>query len=90
MGEVDKSLREVVSLANKLTSKDNLIPQDLPTDPLNLSFWIAALFFNSSSDRQELLELCNTADRLKRELILLDSLKSELAARAAIEDAFRN
>lgn len=88
--QVDKSLREVVGLANKLTYKDNIVPDDLPTDPIYLSFWVASLFFNSSDDRQELLELCDTGTRLKKELSLLDTLKSELAARAAIEDAFRS
>ena len=87
--QVDVSLRDVVRLANKLTHKDNIIPDDLPTDPLYLSFWVASLFFNSSDDRQELLEMCETSARLKRELVLLDSLKGELAARAAIEDVFR-
>ncbi len=89
-GQVDRSLREVVGLANKLTQKVNIVPEDLPTDPIYLSFWVASLFFNSSDDRQELLELCDTGTRLKKELCLLDSLKSELAARAAIEDAFRS
>jgi ATP-dependent Lon protease len=89
-GQVDRSLREVVGLANKLTQKENTVPEDLPTDPIYLSFWVASLFFNSSDDRQELLELCDTGTRLKKELCLLDSLKSELAARAAIEDAFRS
>lgn len=88
--QVDRSLREVVGLANKLTHKDNIVPDDLPTDPIYLSFWVASLFFNSSDDRQELLELCDTGTRLKKELSLLDTLKSELAARAAIEDAFRS
>ncbi len=88
--QVNKSLREVVGLANKLTHKDNIVPEDLPTDPIYLSFWVASLFFNSSDDRQELLELCETGTRLRKELSLLDTLKSELAARAAIEDAFRS
>ena len=88
--QVDGSLRDVVRLANKLTHKDNIVPDDLPTDPLHLSFWVASLFFNSSDDRQELLEMCDTNDRLRRELTLLNSLKSELAARAAIEDVFRS
>lgn len=88
--QVDRALREVVGLANKLTHKDNIVPDDLPTDPIYLSFWVASLFFNSSDDRQELLELCDTGTRLKKELSLLDTLKSELAARAAIEDAFRS
>lgn len=87
--QVDRSLRDVVRLANKLNHKQNIIPEDLPTDPLHLSYWIASLFFNSSDDRQELLELCDTGARLKKELELLDTLKGELAARAAIEDAFR-
>ncbi|MCC6978756.1 MAG: LON peptidase substrate-binding domain-containing protein [Candidatus Melainabacteria bacterium] len=86
---VDKALRDVVSLANKLTHKENLMPDDMPSDPVLLSYWVASLFFNSSNDRQELLELCNTGERLRKELTLLDSLKAELAARAAIEDAFR-
>lgn len=87
--QVDRSLREVVRLANKLTNKENIIPDDLPSDPLQLSFWVASLFFNSSDDRQELLELCDTSARLKKELHLLNTLKGELAARAAIEDAFK-
>jgi len=87
--QVDQSLRDVVRLANKLNHKQNVVPEDLPSDPVYLSFWIASLFFNSSDDRQELLELCDTSERLKKELQLLDTLKGELAARAAIEDAFK-
>lgn len=87
--QVDQSLRDVVRLANKLNHKQNVVPEDLPSDPVYLSFWIASLFFNSSDDRQELLELCDTGERLRKELQLLDTLKSELAARAAIEDAFK-
>lgn len=87
--QVDKSLRHVVGLANKLTRKETIVPDDLPTDPIYLSFWVASLFFNTSGDRQELLELCDTSVRLKKELALLDTLKMELAARSAIEDAFK-
>lgn len=88
--QVKETLTQVVRLSSKLTNRTVCLPDDLPKDPAALSFWIASLFFGSAGDRQELLEMKETEVRLTREQEVLSTLLSELAARSAIEDAFKS
>ncbi|HEY9784461.1 MAG TPA: LON peptidase substrate-binding domain-containing protein [Candidatus Obscuribacterales bacterium] len=86
--QVGDLLRDVVSLSTKLSGRQVVLPDDLPEDAVNLSYWVASLFFASASERQDLLEMRSTASRLSHERVVLSSLLSELAARVAIEEAF--
>jgi ATP-dependent Lon protease len=83
----DRLLRDVIRLSSKLTDKAIALPDDLPDDPKQLSFWIAANLSSDPCEQQELLELEDTAARLDREVQALSATCKELAARLAIKDA---
>jgi ATP-dependent Lon protease len=83
----DRLVRDVVRLSSKLTDKAIGLPDDLPDDPKQLSFWIAANLSNDPCEQQELLELDDTSARLDREMQALSATCKELAARLAIKDA---
>ncbi|MFN8655870.1 MAG: LON peptidase substrate-binding domain-containing protein [Candidatus Obscuribacterales bacterium] len=87
--EVDNMLRDVVRLSAKLRDKCMDYPDDVPTDPLELSFWVAGSLLGLSVEQQALLEMDETAARLRREAELLDNIRKELAARTVLKDALR-
>lgn len=86
--QVRETLNQVVRLSSKLARREVALPEDLPGSATDLSFWIGSLFFGSANGRQELLEMNSTHYRLSKEHEVLSALMNELAARAAIEDAF--
>lgn len=87
--EVDNILRDVVRLSAKLRDKRNDYPDDIPEDALELSFWVASSLVGLSGEQQSLLELDDTAARLRREAEILDNIRKELAARTVLKDALR-
>lgn len=87
--EVQTLLRDVVRLSGKLTDRNIELPDDLPTLPRELSFWIAAQFYGIASEQQSLLELQDTAERLRREAEILTATRSQLAARTVLKDALQ-
>ena len=88
---VSVALRDVVNLTGKLTNSISSLPESLPTNPRELSFWIAAHLGGPVADEQQyLLELINTNERLNREYELLDHTRKQLAARTALKDTFSN
>ncbi len=85
--EVLKALKDVVSLTGKLTESETILPDDLPDLPRELSFWIAAhLGGPAAEEQQNLLEMNQTINRLKREFEMLDHSRRELAARTVIKE----
>lgn len=86
--EVETLLKDVVRLSAKLADKEVEFPQDLPKSAQELSFWVAGSLFGLAKEQQDLLELEDTARRLSRESELLATIRKELVARAAINDAF--
>lgn len=87
--EVDNILRDVVRLSAKLRDKRMDYPDDVPDNPLDLSFWVASSLIGLASEQQALLELDETAVRLRREAEILDGIRKELAARTVLKDALR-
>jgi ATP-dependent Lon protease len=88
--DVDRALRDVVDLTGKLVGKPTALPADLPDLPRELSFWIGAHLGGPVADHQQaLLELTNTAERLRQEYELLDHTRRELAARTVLKDTFQ-
>ena len=85
--EVEELLRDVVQLSAKLTSQKIELPEDLPSSPIELSFWVASNLYNVTSEQQTLLEMRNTLERLQREQEILSSTRNHLAARTALKDA---
>lgn len=87
-GEMTQLLKDVVRLSAKLSDKEVEFPQDLPSAPLELSYWVAGSFPGLPEEQQALLEMQDTAERLQRETEILTSACKQLAARAALKDAF--
>ena len=88
--DVDRALRDVVELTGKLVGKPAPLPTDLPDLPRELSFWIGAHLGGPVADHQQaLLELTDTAARLRQEYELLDHTRRQLAARTVLKDTFQ-
>jgi ATP-dependent Lon protease len=87
--EVADLLRDVVQLSAKLTDQKIEVPEDLPSLPTELSYWVASNLYGVAAEQQALLEMQNTLERLEREKEILSSTRSHLAARTAIKDVFR-
>lgn len=86
--ELKEILKDVVKLSAKLSDKKIEFPEDLPTDPLELSYWVAGSVYGLTEEQQTLLELEDTELRLEKEADILVSLRKELAARTALKEAF--
>lgn len=84
--EVDQLLRDVVQLSAKLTSQKIDFPENIPSLPLELSYWVASNLYGVSEEQQSLLEMQDTAGRLEREAEILMSTRNHLAARTALKD----
>ena len=85
------ALRDVVSLTGKLTDSERNLPEELPKIPRELSFWIASHLGGPVADEQQnLLEMLDTAERLKREYQMLDHTRRQLAARTALKETLSN
>ncbi len=84
--EVEQLLRDVVRLSAKLTDQKIELPDDLPSLPVELSYWIASNLYGVAPEQQTLLEMQQTSDRLRRESEILTSTRNHLAARTALKD----
>ncbi len=88
---VTQALRDVVDLTGKLVGRPSSLPNDLPDLPRELSFWIGSHLGGPVADHQQsLLELTDTAERLRQEFALLDQTRRQLAARTVLKDTFKD
>ena len=86
---VTEALSDVINLTGKLTNTKNKVPDKLPSNPMELSFWIGAhLGGPVAEEQQRLLEERNTFTRLQREFEMLDHTRKQLAARTALKETF--
>jgi len=86
---VTEALGDVINLTGKLTNTKNKVPDKLPDNPMELSFWIGAhLGGPVAEEQQRLLEERNTFTRLQREFEMLDHTRKQLAARTALKETF--
>lgn len=85
--EVRELLDNVVHLSAKLTDQAIELPDGIPSLPVELSYWIASNLYGVASEQQALLELQDSAARLRREAEILSSTRNHLAARTALKDA---
>ena len=86
---VVQALNDVVNLTSKLTNSQKILPDKLPNNPMELSFWIGAHLGGPVSDEQQrLLEERDTYIRLQREYEMLDHTRKQLAARTALKESF--
>ena len=84
--KVHGALGDVVQLSAKLSGKSFHLPEDIPSDPEEISFWLASRLENATAAQQHLLEITDTAHRLEQEYALLDNARRQLAARTALKD----
>ena len=85
---VTEALSDVINLTGKLTNTKKHIPDKLPDNPMELSFWIGAhLGGPVAEEQQRLLEERNTYTRLQREYEMLDHTRKQLAARTALKES---
>ena len=86
---VKEALSDVINLTSKLTDTKKNLPDKLPNNPMELSFWIGAHLGGSvAHEQQRLLEERNTYTRLQREYEMLDNTRKQLAARTALKESF--
>ena len=86
---VTEALSDVINLTSKLRNTKKNIPDKLPNNPMELSFWIGAHLGGSvAEEQQRLLEERNTYTRLQREYEMLDHTRKQLAARTVLKESF--
>lgn len=85
--DAQRLLSDVVRLSGKLMDRPIQLPA-LPDNPLELSYWIGGSFYGACEEQQSLLELQNTAQRLQREIEILQTTLKHLAARTVLKDTF--
>ena len=86
---VTDALSDVINLTSKLTNTKKTLPEKLPNNPMELSFWIGAHLGGAvAEEQQRLLEERNTYTRLHREYEMLDHTRKQLAARTALKESF--
>ncbi len=87
--KVQNLLQDVIRLSAKLSDQKIELPDNIPSLPRELSYWIASNLYGVPREQQTLLEIQNTSKRLEREMEILESTRSNLAARTALKDAFK-
>lgn len=85
-GEVKQLFKDVVVLSDKLTEQETELPDDIPDQPIQLSYWVASKFHGAAPEQQALLEMQDTQLRLEREIEILTSTRNHLAARTVLKD----
>ncbi|MBE9008826.1 LON peptidase substrate-binding domain-containing protein [Pseudanabaenaceae cyanobacterium LEGE 13415] len=88
--EVNQLLYDVVRLSEKLSGQDIELPEEIPSLPTELSYWIASNLHNVPDEQQALLELQDTQARLERESEILTSTRNHLAARTVLKDTLKD
>lgn len=89
--EVEAYMKDVIRLSNRVSGKaEKDVPEDLRKSlfPTPFSFWVGSTFEGAPAEQQALLELEDTAVRLKREKETLRNTLNYLTAASAVKDAF--
>ncbi|KAM7517220.1 hypothetical protein LguiA_006803 [Lonicera macranthoides] len=88
--EVENYMKDVIRLSNRLNGKPEKEAQDLRRNlfPTPFSFFVGSTFEGAPKEQQALLELEDTAMRLKREKETLRNTLSYLTAASALKDVF--
>ncbi|XP_021902524.1 uncharacterized protein LOC110818070 [Carica papaya] len=88
--EVEGYMKDVIRLSNRLNGKPEKEAQDLRRKmfPTPFSFFVGSTFEGAPREQQALLELEDTAARLKREKETLRNTLNYLSAASAVKDVF--
>ena len=82
-------LDDVIRLSEKLGGQELDLADKVPSDPVQLSYWIPDCFYGSPAEQQKLLDMATVVERLEAERIRLIATCKHLAARTALKDAFQ-
>ncbi|KAL3845274.1 hypothetical protein ACJIZ3_002677 [Penstemon smallii] len=88
--DVEIHMKDVIRLSNRLNGKPEKEVQDLRRNlfPTPFSFFVGSTFEGAPREQQALLELEDTAMRLKREKETLRNTLNYLSAASAVKDVF--
>uniref|UniRef100_A0A5B6ZLN2 Putative LON peptidase N-terminal domain and RING finger protein 3-like n=1 Tax=Davidia involucrata TaxID=16924 RepID=A0A5B6ZLN2_DAVIN len=88
--EVETYMKDVIRLSNRLNGKPEKEAHDLRRNlfPTPFSFFVGSTFEGAPREQQALLELEDTAMRLKREKETLRNTLNYLTAASAVKDVF--
>ncbi|KAG8099866.1 hypothetical protein GUJ93_ZPchr0013g36932 [Zizania palustris] len=88
--DVEALMRDVIRIANRLNGKPEKDVEDLRRGlfPTPFSFYVGNTFEGAPREQQALLELEDTAARLRRERDTLRNTLNYLTAASAVKDAF--
>ncbi|KAE8712650.1 cysteine proteinase RD21a-like [Hibiscus syriacus] len=88
--EVESCMKDVIRLSNRLNGKQEKETLDLRKNlfPTPFSFFVGSTFEGAPREQQALLELEDTATRLKREKETLRNTLNYLSAASAVKDVF--
>lgn len=88
--EVETYMKDVIRISNRLNGKPEKQVQDLRRNlfPTPFSFFVGSTFEGAPREQQALLELEDTALRLKREKETLRNTLNYLTAASAVKDVF--
>lgn len=88
--DVETYMKDVIRLSNRLNGKEEKETQDLRRNlfPTPFSFFVGSTFEGAPREQQALLELEDTANRLKREKETLRNTLNYLTAASAVKDVF--
>ncbi|KAI6688792.1 hypothetical protein NL676_025620 [Syzygium grande] len=89
-GEVEAYMKDVIRISNRLSGKPEKEVPDLRRNlfPTPFSFFVGSTFEGAPREQQALLELEDTATRLKREKETLRNTLNYLTAASAVKDVF--
>ncbi|XP_029116685.1 uncharacterized protein [Elaeis guineensis] len=90
-GEVETYMRDVIRISNRLNGKpekEGVMDLRRNLFPTPFSFFVGSTFEGAPREQQALLELEDTAARLKRERDTLRNTLNYLTAASAVKDAF--
>ncbi|KNA04675.1 hypothetical protein SOVF_197470 [Spinacia oleracea] len=88
--DVESYMRDVIRLSNRLNGKEEKEVGDLRRNlfPTPFSFFVGSTFEGAPREQQALLELEDTAARLRREKETLRNTLNYLSAASAVKDVF--
>ncbi|CAL0318994.1 unnamed protein product [Lupinus luteus] len=88
--EVETYMKDVIRLSNRLSGKPEKEVEDLRRNlfPTPFSFFVGSTFEGAPREQQALLELEDTAARLKKEKETLRNTLNYLTAASAVKDVF--
>lgn len=85
--ELRTLIDDVLALSSKVYGKPKPEADEIPTDPVSLSYTVPHAYYGSLEEQQHILSLETAEDRLVEEIGLLDAARKHFAALSSIQNA---